>query len=196
LVGEALEGGEDTLGQLRIELDQLTKGFKNIGMGATWGGQDWGEYYKKQKKDEPQHPKPKEWLAYSWQHNVKKGLITLFGGAGLAFVLYFLSRVAISHGTLTSIEEAAGRPIPGLDVLATWLWLFALIPMLKGVAQILYAAFFAESITTLAEKFMPPPVIQHITAPLAPSLEEAPPSVTEHTTRIFEGQPQPRSESQ
>src|ERR1044072_4015405 len=30
----------------------------------------------------PQMPKPKEWLAYSRQHNLKHGLVTLLGGGG------------------------------------------------------------------------------------------------------------------
>src|SRR5215210_1274916 len=195
LVSNALEGGEDTLGQLRLDMEALKTSAKNFGKGVPFAVSNWhnNTVGKIHSKDEPRPPKPKDWLSYSWQHNLKNGLMGLFGGAGLGFVLYFLSQVAINNGAIRSIEEASNRPIHGLESLASWIWLFALIPMLKGLAQILYAALFAESMDTLAKRFAPPPVV---TAPIAPSLNEPPPSVTEHTTRMFDSQPQPRRESQ
>ncbi len=169
------------------------------------------------KAKEPRVPRPKEWLSYSWQHSLRNGLITLFGGLGLGAVLFYLGRVAINEGTLRSIEEATQHPINGLERLISLLWLFALIPVLKGVAQIIYACF-ADSISTLTAKFLPQTqdepsgsrsqseqylpqsysVVDHDTAPqTAPGLDEAPPSVTEHTTRIIkEGQPGMRRETQ
>jgi hypothetical protein len=103
-------------------------------------------------------------------------------------------------------EEARRRNLPnghvqGLEPLVRILWLIALLPVLKGLAQIIYAAFFGESIATLAARFTPQPlleqpqaVLRQDTAPVAeqeparsydPSIDP-PPSVTERTTHIFE----------
>jgi hypothetical protein len=203
LVSDALEGGEDTLGQLRLDIEALKSSAKNFGKGMHWAGPNWRDQAaeKPHRKDDPRLPKPKEWLSYSWQHSLKNGLLSLFGGAGLGIVLYYLGQIMINDGVIRSIEEASNRPIQGLESLARWAWMFALIPVLKGISQIIYAALFAESMATLAARFAPPPVAyQDIapnnTAPIVPSLDEPPPSVTEHTTRMFEAQSQPRRESQ
>lgn len=201
LVTEALEGGEDTLGQFRLDLDAVKNSLKDFGSGINVGMAGWHDHApeKKAKKREASPPKPKEWLSYSWQHNLRDGLLSLFGGVGLGFVLYFLGQVAIHKGVIKSLEESMSRPIQGLEQIVMWLWLFALIPVLKGVAQIIYAAFFAESMKTLADRFMPPQQITgqqapSSTAPITANFEEAPPTVTEHTTRIFDSPP--RRESQ
>jgi hypothetical protein len=67
------------------------------------------------------------------------------------------------------------------------IWLVALIPVLKGIAQILYAAFFAESIASLTERFLPPQPVEHRPAvqEYIP-LNETPTSVTERTTQFFD----------
>jgi hypothetical protein len=203
LVSDALEGGEDTLGQLRLDMEALKTTAKNFGKGINWGGPDWhaqaGE--KRQRDKDPRLPKPKEWLSYSWQHNLKNGLLSLFGGAGLGCVLYYLSQIAINEGFIRSLEEASNRPIHGLEPLARWVWIFALIPVLKGISQIIYAALFAESMATLAARFAPPQEIVQLqapslTSPITSNFSEAPPSVTENTTQIFDGHSQPRQESQ
>jgi hypothetical protein len=84
--------------------------------------------------------------------------------------------------------------------------LFAAIPVLRGLSQIGYAAFFAESMAKLSERFIPrPQPVQVVTAP-QPSVtrEEEEPvrnfenlsqpisSVTEHTTNIIDGPPPAR----
>jgi hypothetical protein len=136
-------------------------------------------------------PKPKEWLGYSWQHNLRNGLVSLFGGAGLGIVLYYLSAIAISEGVLERLQEATDGRVHGLEPLVKFLWLFALIPVLKGLAQIIYAAFFAESIATLAERFTVklPPAPASIREPEVSKAQDqaaAPASVTEHTTQFFD----------
>jgi hypothetical protein len=55
----------------------------------------------KAKRQQLQMPKPKEWLAYSWQHNLKAGLKDLLTGAGLGALLYYLGRVAMGHSNHT-----------------------------------------------------------------------------------------------
>jgi hypothetical protein len=147
-------------------------------------------------------PRPKEWMSYSWQHNLKNGLISLFGGAGFGFVLYYLSMIAINEGVLDRLEEATQGRVHGLEPLVRFLWLFALIPVLKGLAQIIYAACFAESMATLSDRFTVklPPEPASIHQPPAPKAEEqsaAPASVTEHTTQFFDdAQPRVSRESQ
>ncbi len=147
-------------------------------------------------------PKPKEYMSYSWQHNLRNGLVSLFWGTGLGVLLYYLGQTAIDQGLLSRIEETSNGHVQGLEAMARLLWLIALLPVLKGLAQIVYAAFFGESIATLTARFTqpplldePPPVVRQDTAPVAQAesaprnyepLIEPPPSVTEHTTHIFE----------
>ena len=152
-------------------------------------------------------------MSYSWQHNLRNGLVSLFWGTGLGIVLYYLGRTVLDNGLIGQLEEATGKQIQGLEPLVRMIWLIALLPVLKGLAQIIYAAFFGESMATLAERFTPQPAalqeapasIRQDTAPVgqpeparvfdAPS--GPPPSVTEHTTHIFEeAPPQAKRETQ
>ncbi|MEW6130252.1 MAG: hypothetical protein AB1757_24670 [Acidobacteriota bacterium] len=148
---------------------------------------------------QPQMPKPKEWLTYSRQHNLKHGLMGLLGGSGLGLFLYYASKTALESGLVQQIEEAAQQhPVVGLEFGLRVVWLIAAIPVLKGFGQILYAAFFAESIKTLAERFAPPvqaPTTEKTfsrntapqnTSPIFESLPEVPPSITEGTTKFFD----------
>jgi hypothetical protein len=157
----------------------------------------------KAKRKDLQTPKPKEWLAYSWQHNLRQGLISLFSGAGLGFFLYYLGRVAIESGVIQQIEAEAGHSINGLEQAFRLVWLISIFPVLKGLGKIIYAAFFAESIATLAERFAPrteplqtDPINQSrntapqaFVSPTMEALQEPPPSVTEGTTKFFEEAP-------
>jgi hypothetical protein len=142
-------------------------------------------------------PKPKEWLRYSWQHNLRDGLLSLFSGLGLGVLFYYLGRPPIIEDILRSIEPLSrtGTDVGALARIASYFWLFGLIPVLKGLSQIFYAAFFAESIAKLSERFAPAPVYlaapqQHISEPLPPrsfeEFHEPVSSVTDHTTQIIE----------
>jgi hypothetical protein len=158
----------------------------------------------KAKRQQMQMPKPKEWLAYSWQHNLKVGLKDLLTGAGLGALLYYLGRVAIDAGVIQTIQDEAHRPINGLEQGFRLLWLIAAFPILTGIGKIIYAAFFGESIATLADRFAPR-IIQESPAensipsrdtapqgfvsPTMNALSEPPPSVTEGTTKFFEDAP-------
>ena len=153
-------------------------------------------------------PKPKEYMSYSWQHNLRNGLVSLLWGGGLGIVLYYLGQTAIDGGFIRQLQELSNEPLQGLEPVVRLIWLIALLPVLTGLAKIIYAAFFGESMATLAARFTPPPMldepktfIRQDTAPVAepapvaagyePSIE-APPSVTEHTTHFFEESQQPR----
>jgi hypothetical protein len=139
--------------------------------------------------------------------------VSLFWGAGLGVVLYYLGQNAIDEGLIRHIEETSNGHVQGLEPLVRMMWMIALLPVLKGLAQIIYAAFFGESMATLSARFTPPPLLEEPkpflrqdTAPVVerepvprsyePSIEP-PPSVTEHTTHIFEEtQPQMKRETQ
>lgn len=156
-------------------------------------------------------PKPREYMSYSWQHNLRNGLLSLFWGSGLGVLLYYLGQTAIDNGLIRRLEESSQGHVQGLEPLVRIFWLIALLPVLKGLAQIVYAAFFAESMATLSARFTPPPelpapspVLRNNTAPVLeretasgfePSIEP-PPSVTENTTKFFEEQRRAKSESQ
>lgn len=150
-------------------------------------------------------PKPKEYMSYSWQHNLRNGLVSLFWGTGLGIVLYYLGRTVLDNGLIDQVADATGKQFHGLDMLVRLMWLIALLPVSKGLAQIIYGAFFGESMATLTARFTPQPLLEEAPAsirqdtapvsqtepvrayePFSPSSSEPPPSVTEHTTHIFE----------
>lgn len=196
IVNEALGSGEDTLGKLRIDVDTImkdvvdfTKGIKPAWNKMTEQNRSHRDTHPIENKDEKhdrEFTMPKDYLSYSWQHNLRNGLLSLFGGAGLGIVLYLLSDTAIAEGLIRSAEEIARRPLTGLEQVLRLIWIVALIPVLKGIAQIIYAAFFAESIKTLTERIAPRPLIAP--EPVRTSftgMNEPPSSVTENTTQFF-----------
>lgn len=201
VVSDALGKGEDTLGQLRVDVDSLKRHALGVARSFKAGinglsNQD--EFpraldeHKREVLKEKRMPKPKEWLGYSWQHNLRDGLISLLSGVGLGIFLYYIGQMAINEGTIRSIEELPNVHIRGLESLVRMIWLVALIPVLKGVGQIIYAAFFADSISNLTEKFLPPQPAQQgqtsssFPAVTDPQLSEPPTSVTERTTQFFD----------
>jgi hypothetical protein len=201
-VNEALHGEGQTKDIFGIGVDSVSRYADSM---KNWGQSNWGfkdqtaearRTTRKLKEEEREMrrrlPKPKEWMSYSWQHNLRNGLLSLFSGAGLAYIFYYLGRPPVSEEIIQAIQQASHREIHVLPQLFSMIWLFAIIPALKGVAQIIYAAFFAESMATLAERFTPPlrieePKIEQALPPTEPAaFGEPPPSVTEHTTKIFE----------
>jgi hypothetical protein len=152
-------------------------------------------------------PQPGQWMKYSRQHNFKEGLVHLFGGAGMAFVFSKIGQEVLNSGVIQQIPNIHDAQARGLEGLAHIFWLFMLIPLLKGLGQIIYATFFAESMQSLTERFTIPaeelrrdggatePAFERNTAPQATAsaatrdfeqLNEPPPSVTENTTQFFE----------
>ena len=221
LINDALRTGDTPQGPFGIDVDALARNAREFAQSwkTSWsGGADEkgrlnqqrvvglriNREIRRQEREEARRrnlPKPKEYMSYSWQHNLRSGLMSLFSGAGLGVLLYYLSQNAIDNGLIRQIEETSNGHVQGLEPLARILWLIALLPVLKGLAQIIYAAFFGESMATLAARFTPQPlleqpqaVLRQDTAPVAqqeparsydPSIDP-PPSVTERTTHIFE----------
>jgi len=228
LINNALSGGDSPQGPFGIDVEALAKNARDFAQSwkTSWSGAhlkvgvndlhgsrsgDAMERHRisrearKQAREEARRqnlPKPKDYMSYSWQHNLRNGLVSLFWGAGLGVVLYYLSQNAIDAGLIRHIEEQSGGHVQGLEPVVRMIWLIALLPVLKGLAHIFYAAFFGESMATLTARFTPPPLLEEPqpflrqdTAPVVereavprsyePSIEP-PPSVTEHTTHIFE----------
>jgi hypothetical protein len=137
-------------------------------------------------------PRPKDWLRYSRQHNLRDGLITLLGGAAFGFVLYYIGQIVIQAGVLESLDSRYG--VRGVDQVVAMAWLIALIPLLKGFGQLIYGVFFAESIRNIARSYIPETVQPAKVAPAFPVQAteipdpgfSAPASVTERTTNILD----------
>lgn len=232
LIHDALRSGDSPQGPFGINVEELAKNAKDFAESwkKSWSGAGGRErtghgqrviglkvdqahidsmrtarQLRRQAREEARLrnlPRPKEYMSYSWQHNLRNGLLSLFWGGGFGFLLYYLGQTAINEGLIKQLEESSNGHVHGLEPLVRIIWLLALLPVLKGLAQIVYAAFFGESMATLTERFTPPmaalpepsPAIRQDTAPVAqqdtarsyePSVEP-PPSVTERTTHIFE----------
>ena len=228
LINNALSGGDSPQGPFGIDVEALAKNARDFAQSwkTSWSGAHLKvgvsdlqgsrsdetregrritREIKKQAREEARRqnlPRPKDYMSYSWQHNLRSGLVSLLWGAGLGVVLYYLSQNAIDSGLIRHIEEQSRGHVQGLEPVVRMIWLIALLPVLKGLAHIIYAAFFGESMATLTARFTPPPLLEapqpflrQDTAPVVereavprsyePSIEP-PPSVTEHTTHIFE----------
>lgn len=216
LVSQAIKRSDDTLGQLGIDVEALKRNAlefaRNVKEGIhtsiTYAKQQSGQYQDSEKpgkttkelqkqtsgksRSELRHERAihQELIKHSWEHNLKNGLISLFSGAGLGILLYYIGRTAINSGTVADIEQLVEHQIRGIEQLLSLLWLFALIPTLKGLAQLIYAAFSGfsgQSIAKLTERLpAPQPQVQEPEHFTMPSLGEPPSSVTDHTTELFE----------
>ena len=201
-VNEALNEGGQTKDIFGVDVDTISRYADSV---KNWGQTNWGvkdqtaearRTTRRIKQEERElrrrYPRPREWMSYSWQHNLKNGLISLFSGAGTAYLFYYLGHPPVSEEIIQTIREASNHELRALPLVFSLVWLLPLISALKGVAQIIYAAFFAESMGTLAERFTPPlrleqpKIEQELPSNDTADFSEPPPSVTEHTTKIFE----------
>ena len=230
LIYNAIKSGDTPQGPFGLDLDALKQSAMDFANSwkTNWAGmtqeqeKQWGGATKEHQKpltereirrrtrEELQRrnlPRPKEWMAYSWQHNLKTGLGSLLSGAGFGILLYYLGQEALNSNILEQIPRVTEQQLRGLEYAARMVWLIALIPMLKGLGHIIYAAFFAESMATLSERYtVRDPVTGPLTSPQPQrdtaqtdfeALNEPPPSVTENTTKFFEeARAQTKRESQ
>ncbi|HWN98226.1 MAG TPA: zinc ribbon domain-containing protein [Blastocatellia bacterium] len=213
LINNALRGGEGGQSFYGVDLEALkqnaaefAKSWKEGWSGSVGPGIRAGimrghttRDIKRRERDEVRRrnlPRPKDWLAYSWQHNLRNGLMSLFSGAGLGVLLYYLGQNLVGWGAFNEIPHITEKQLEIIQHVAGMAWMLSIFPIVKGGAQIIYASFFAESMKTLSERFTvqlepeqeqrrparpPEPVVTS-----HPSLETPPASVTEHTTEIFE----------
>lgn len=215
LVTQAIKRSDDTLGQLGIDVEALKRNAIEFAQSLKEGihssinmAKDYSHSHDRSKKSkttkelkkqtqgksrsELRHERAMhyELIKHSWQHNLKNGLISLFSGAGLGILLYYIGQTAVNSGTIADIQQLSGHDIRGIEQLLRLIWLFALIPALKGAGQLIYATvgiFTGQSIAKLTEKFpQPQPQVQEPDTFAMPYLNEPPPSVTDHTTELFE----------
>jgi hypothetical protein len=238
LIHDTLKGGDSAQSPFGIDVEKLTQNAMEFAKSWKTGLQgqlheQWNAHtnpggarhtaraLRRQAREEARLqnlPKPKEYLSYSWQHNLRDGLISLFTGAGLGILLYYLAHEAINSGVVRDIPRLVDSQKDAIGRGLRWVWLIGLIPALKGFAQIIYAAFFGESIATLTERYTPHRIQMspyqdgevasrdHVTTssiqqeqaqPNYEGLDEPPSSVTERTTHIFDSQQQqPKRETQ
>ena len=141
-------------------------------------------------------PRPKEWITYSWQHNLRNGLLSLFWGGGLGVLLYYLGQNAATSDALHDIPNLTANKLDAIQHAARLAWMIAVFPVVKGLAQIIYSAF-AESMKTLSDRYTIPPEVERepqepalsneTAAPTSyPRLVAPPASVTENTTEFFD----------
>jgi hypothetical protein len=154
-------------------------------------------------------------LANSRKYSLQQGMLGLFGGgAALVAWKYMLQAVGTS-GLIDSLQrvlqEQTGVAVWGLAPVIQALWIFALIPLIKGFAHLINGIFFAPKPEELADapepewqayqarEFSyqpPPPAVSPVAA--APGVISTndfghdtgglkqPVSVTEDETRRFE----------
>ena len=213
LINNALRGGEGgqvihgvDLEALKQNAIEFAKSWKEGWSGAAGSGVHAGimrgrstrEIRRREREEAKRRnlPRPKDWLTYTWQHNLRNGLMSLFSGAGLGVLLYYLGHNLVGWGAFNDIPNITPKQLDAIQHAAQIAWMIAVFPVVKGLAQIIYAAFFAESMKTLSDRFIiPPEVDQELAQPPRPQeaattsyprLDAPPASVTEHTTEFFE----------
>lgn len=213
LINNALRGGDGGLSVYGVDLEALkqnaiefAKSWKEGWSGSAGPAVGVGvvrapttREIKKRDREEARKrnlPRPREWLSYTWQHNLRNGLMSLFSGLGLGAVLYYIGQNVVGWGAFDGIPNLTPRQLEAIQHAAEVAWLISVFPVVKGMAQIIYAAFFAESMKTLSERFtvqvqsgQEPSTLagpQESVVSSYPRLDAPPASVTEHTTEIFE----------
>jgi zinc ribbon protein len=213
LINNALRGGEGGQSIYGVDIEALkqnaiefAKSWKEGWSGTASPGLRVGvvrghttREIKRRERDESRKrnlPRPKDWLKYTWQHNLRNGLMSLFSGLGLGAVLYYIGQNLAGWGAFDGIPNITEKQLEAIKHAAEVIWMISVFPVVKGVAQIIYAAFFAESMKTLSERFTVPvrqeqetltPALPQEPADASyPRLDTPPASVTEHTTEIFE----------
>jgi hypothetical protein len=101
----------------------------------------------------------------------------------------------VSWGAFNDIPNLTPSQLDTIQHAVRVAWMIAIFPVVKGLAQFIYAVF-AESMKTLSDRFTVPaevdneprvlPREQEAAATSYPRLDAPPASVTEHTTEIFD----------
>jgi len=223
LINNALRGGEGGQAIHGVDLEALkqnaiefAKSWKdgwsgNVGPNVRAGmmrGRTTREIRRREREEARNRnlPRPKDWMTYSWQHNLRNGLLSLFWGGGLGVLLYYLGHNVVSWGAFNDIPNLTPSRLDAIQHAASVAWMIAIFPVVKGLAQIIYAVF-AESMKTLSDRYTIPAEVDHEprglpreqeAAPTSyPRLDVPPASVTEHTTEFFDPvTTQPKREAQ
>lgn len=121
-------------------------------------------------------------LANSRKYSLQQGMLSLFsGGAALVAWKYVLHAVGTS-GLIDSLQrllqEQTGTAIWGLAPVIQALWIFALIPLISGVAHLINGIFFAPKPEELQQDAPEPewPVYQAREFSYQPQPQAVPPA--------------------
>jgi hypothetical protein len=86
-------------------------------------------------------------VANTRKYSLQQATLSLFGGGAMMAAWYYILDAAVKSDLFSSIEqtifEQTGNQIHGLAALFRLLWLFALIPIARGVAHLFNGIFFA-----------------------------------------------------
>jgi hypothetical protein len=88
------------------------------------------------------------------KYSLQQATISIFSGGALMTAWYYLLQRAGNSGLLNSLEaillQKTGWQIEGLVPVVQMFWLFALIPVARGVAHLINGIFFAPKSAELA----------------------------------------------
>ena len=118
--------------------------------------------------------------AHSRKHSFQQATLSIFGGAAMMAVWYYVLGAVADSGLLQNLqtiilnETGTYIDISGLVTLIRMLWMLGLIPVARGVAHMINGIFFApkpekepEPQIGLAPDFAPEPAHSHIQQPPA-----------------------------
>jgi hypothetical protein len=99
--------------------------------------------------------------------SLQKGMLSIFSGGALLIALKKLLDVAFASGLLNDIEriirtdDVPWAPVPGgISQVLHFLWLFALIPIARGVAHLINGVFFAPEPESASQNIYIKPSVQ------------------------------------
>jgi hypothetical protein len=104
--------------------------------------------------------------AKSRKLSLQKGVLSIFSGSALLVVLKKLLDVAFTSGLLNDIEriirtdDVPWVPVGGISQVLHFLWLFALIPIARGVAHLINGIFFAPDPDSVSQNIYTQPSVQ------------------------------------
>jgi hypothetical protein len=98
-------------------------------------------------------------VANTRKYSLQQATLSLFGGGAMMAAWYYILDAAIKSDLFPSIEqtifEQTGNQIHGLAALFRLFWLFALIPIARGVAHLFNGIFFAVKQEQMPQEELP-----------------------------------------
>lgn len=136
-------------------------------------------------------------LRYTRAYNLQRGIYKIISGAATSGVLFAFFNANVSVEITKIVEEivvnAGSGPIllTGLPSVLHALWLLGLIPIAKGIAYLINAAFFSKPVEQLlremearspAREIAAAPPTTTLGEGSSDAVQQPPPSISEHTT--------------
>lgn len=197
LHGSSLGGDLEALKRNLKEIGRNIAGEINLANGPHVYGLSVGNKRRTNRELQRQRREDIRRLRYTRPYNLQRGIYKLISGAATSGVFFLLFNSNVSTEIAKLAEEIAASsgsaPVSftGLSAVLRSLWLFGLIPIAKGIAYLINAAFFAKPVEQLmremgARSSLPESVAAApataIGADFSDAISQPPPSVSEHTT--------------